>query len=98
MESGVPKFWIEFGALSEIDPANALIIGDFGLGSDAPITIDSDTRIVDPKVMRLAWGAHEQKVTNHWIVFFQRLSEFATFLENALRNAAEPGARANARD
>jgi len=84
-ELGVPEFWKKYGALSELDSARALIIGDFGLGSDAPIVIDSDFRIQDPRVMRLAWGVFEGGAKTCWVTFFERLSEFAAFLETHLR-------------
>jgi hypothetical protein len=77
---GVPEFWEKYGALSEIDPERYLIIGDFGLGSDAPIIIDSDPNSLDPEVRRLAYSFKEGMTETHWITFFDHLSEFAKFL------------------
>jgi hypothetical protein len=36
----VNEFWKRQGALDEIIPEKALILGDFGLGSDAPIILN----------------------------------------------------------
>lgn len=38
------KFWREFADPSGIDFARTVVIGDFGLGSDAPIVIDCTAR------------------------------------------------------
>jgi hypothetical protein len=55
------KYWEdERSALSEIDPERALIIGDFGLGSDSPIILDY--RTTKPRLLRLRWG----ESNNHW--------------------------------
>src|SRR5215475_13991044 len=35
------EFWSRFGALEHIDPDLSLLIGDFGLGSDSTILLDS---------------------------------------------------------
>src|SRR5215212_3905729 len=37
---GSGDFWPKFGALEQIVPEKVLIVGDFGLGSDAPIALD----------------------------------------------------------
>lgn len=50
-----PEFWNEHGALSEIDPDRAPVIGDFGSGSDTAIVLDYRRDPNEPSVMRLAW-------------------------------------------
>lgn len=51
-----PEFWEEHGALDQIDPDLALVIGDFGLGSDTAIVLDYRLDGQTPSVLRLAWG------------------------------------------
>jgi hypothetical protein len=34
---GTGDFWVQYGALDQIDPEPAALIGDFRLGSDSPI-------------------------------------------------------------
>lgn len=55
--SGAGEFWERFGALDQIEPERALIIGDFGLGSDSPIILDYARNCSNPPVLRLRWGA-----------------------------------------
>jgi hypothetical protein len=86
--NGVVEFWQEFGALTEIAPERYLIVGDFGLGSDAPIVIEADPEVPDPKVLRLQWRCEGHTANTHWVPFFDHLSEFATFLY-AQRNTTE---------
>lgn len=50
-----PGFWDEHGVLGDIDPDRALVIGDFGPGSDAVLVLDYRTSADDPTVVRLAW-------------------------------------------
>src|SRR5260370_24350539 len=38
--SGAGDFWERFGALDQIVSEKALIIGDFGLGSDSPVILN----------------------------------------------------------
>ena len=72
---GEQEFWGKWGSLDQIDPHRALVIGDFGLGSDALIVLDY--RIPGaPAVIRLAWAATEDKKT-HWVPFFATFAEFA---------------------
>lgn len=48
-------FWVEHGGFSQLDPDKALIIGDFGLGSDAPILLDYRAE-PEPCVIKLDWS------------------------------------------
>jgi hypothetical protein len=56
-ESRFPQwnFWHEHGALSELDPDAAVIVGDFGPGSEAPIVLDYRSGPESPRVLRLQW-------------------------------------------
>ncbi|HEY7375333.1 MAG TPA: hypothetical protein VIF57_24450 [Polyangia bacterium] len=68
------KFWREFGALQEIDPARAVVIGDFGLGSDAVIVLDYRAP-AEPSLIRLAWTGGERRP--RWVPFFDTFAAFA---------------------
>ncbi len=77
------SFWVESGALHELDPDRALIIGDFGLGSDTPILLDY-RQGDDPGVLRLAWPPSVEgdsppgSIT--WVVLADSFEDFATRL------------------
>lgn len=79
-EAGVPvkPFWSRFGALDQIKPECALIIGDFGLGSDAPIILDYRNAAAGPSVLRLRWS--ERGDQNQWIQCVATFEEFADLL------------------
>ena len=51
--------WERFGALDQIVPEKALIIGDFELGSDSPIILDYSRDASNPPVLRLWLGARQ---------------------------------------
>jgi hypothetical protein len=74
------SFWLDpRSATNEIDPALALVIGDFGLGSDAAIILDYRTQEFDPKVLRLRWAEEG----NHWVECAKTFSEFAAYLRES---------------
>ncbi len=66
----------------EIDPALTLIIGDFGLGSDAPIALDYRANFENPPVIRLRWGEPFAKdfSNNHWVEIAPSFAEFIQML------------------
>ena len=66
----------EWNALEEIDPKKALLIADFGLGSDTAIILDYRTE--EPELLRLKRG----KERNHWIPLGLSTEEFANKLRN----------------
>lgn len=74
---GAGDFWEEFGALDQIDPELALVIGDFGLGSDSPIILDF-RQAQNPPVLRLQWGPRGQG--NRWVQGAPDFDEFASML------------------
>ena len=57
-------YWINYGAIDQIDPNLALIIADFGLGSDTLLILDYRENINSPTLYRLKWGK-----VNHWVTF-----------------------------
>jgi hypothetical protein len=75
---GAGDFWERFGALEQIDPQRALIIGDFGLGSDSPIILDFGRDASNPPVLRLKWGPRGQG--NEWVQGAQDFDKFAEML------------------
>ena len=75
---GAGDFWERFGALDQIDPERALIIGDFGLGSDSPIVLDYARNSSNPPVLRLSWGPRGEG--NEWVEGARSFDEFAEML------------------
>jgi hypothetical protein len=75
---GAGDFWERFGALDQIDPERALIIGDFGIGSDSPIILDYARNASSPPVLRLRWGPQGQG--NKWVQGACDFDEFAAML------------------
>ena len=61
----------------EIDPALTLIIGDFGLGSDAPIALDYRKDLNEPSIIRLQWNL---EADNHWVEIAPSFAEFVAML------------------
>jgi hypothetical protein len=71
------SFWRDpRSALHEIDPGKTVIIGDFGLGSDAPIALDYRKNPDYPAVIRLRWSEHGKD--NHWV---EIAPDVKTFIE-----------------
>ncbi|WAS96886.1 hypothetical protein [Nannocystis punicea] len=60
-----------------IDPDLALVLGDFGLGSDAPILLDYRLDLAQPQVLRLLWSRSEG---NRWVVAAPDFAGFAAAL------------------
>jgi hypothetical protein len=75
---GAGDFWERFGALQQIVPERALIIGDFGLGSDSPVVLDFARDASNPPVLRLRWGPRGQG--NEWVQGARDFDEFAAML------------------
>jgi hypothetical protein len=73
----VDEFWKVFGALDQIVPEKALVIGDFGLGSDAPIILDYARDSFDPPVLRLRYCG---ECRTDWVQGARNFAEFATIL------------------
>jgi hypothetical protein len=73
----VNEFWKRHGALDEIIAEKALILGDFGLGSDAPIVLNYAVDALDPPVFRLRWVANQP---NKWVQGARNFGEFASLL------------------
>jgi hypothetical protein len=63
-----------------IDHDLAVGIGDFGLGSDAPIVLDYRVDAENPRVMRLRYDAHGP-LAGKWVVMAPTFAAFAEALE-----------------
>jgi hypothetical protein len=71
-------FWEKFAAIDQIAPERALIIGDFGMGSDSPIVLDFRGNAADPPVLRLRWGLRGEG--NVWVQGATNFDSFARLL------------------
>lgn len=71
------EYWKKNGALDQIDPNLALIIADFGMGSDTVLTLDYRENITIPTVCRLKW---DNENGNRWL---KVADNFATFCRMA---------------
>ena len=72
------RFWETCASLGQISPSLSLIIGDFGIGSDAPIILDYRDGYADPPVLRLRWS--EKVHENSWVKCASNFDEFADLL------------------
>jgi hypothetical protein len=73
----VNEFWKRYGALDEIIAEKALILGDFGLGSDAPIILNYALDAFEPPVFRLRWVPNQP---NRWVQGARNFDEFVSLL------------------
>ena len=68
-------------AAHELDLDAAVLLGDFGLGSDAPIVLDCRATHRRP-VLRLEWfdtgrrSTEEHGASNHWIDLAESFDDF----------------------
>jgi len=74
---GAGDFGERFGALDQIVPEKALIIGDFGLGSDSPVILDFARNASNPPVLRLRWGPDRR---TEWVQGARDFDELAEML------------------
>ena len=77
--SEVNPFWrSDMAAPHGIDFDLALDIGDFGLGSDAPILLDYREDAAEPRVIRLRWVGSGK--CNEWVVMAPTFGNFVEAL------------------
>jgi hypothetical protein len=70
-------FWSDPRTVAhEIEPELTLLIGDFGLGSDAPLALDYRLSATEPRVIRLRWAQDG----NHWVEVAPTFDQFAAHL------------------
>jgi len=77
---GAGDFWSRFGSLKQIVPGDALVIGDFGLGSDSPVVLDFSRDKVNPPVLRLRWESDGPNTRTMWVQGARNFDEFAQML------------------
>jgi hypothetical protein len=77
---GSGDFWPRCGALHQVVPELALIIGDFGPGSDSPIVLDYALNAACPRVLRLRWTGNGHDVASNWVEGAASFDEFAAML------------------
>jgi hypothetical protein len=82
---GPEGFWERHGALDQIDPARAIVIGDFGHGADSVVILDYARDAVNPPVLRLRW--RPRGVGNQWVQGARDFDEFAAMLGLGPRHA-----------
>jgi hypothetical protein len=75
---GNPFWFSDMAAPSGIDFDLVLEIGDFGLGSDAPILLDYREDSANPRVIRLRWSDNGK--ANEWVVMAPDFSSFVAAL------------------
>jgi hypothetical protein len=80
-----PGFWEEMGAVHQLDPDKAVVIADFGIGSDAPILLDYRDDPGEPRLVGLKW-AEPYPAGNHWVPIARNFAEFAEALDLASLN------------
>ncbi len=61
---------------TEIDYSQAVIIADFGAGSDSPIILHYQHE-QEPVVMYLKWTYHDQDVKHSWVKSHESFEQFA---------------------
>ena len=77
----------------EIDYNKALIIADFGLGSDSPIILYYD--VTDsPTIMYLRWIGNGQNTLQRWVQTHATFDDFAAAVGLHRMHAEQNGARA----
>lgn len=80
-------FWTtHLSNVGEIDYAKAVIIADFGLGSDSPIILYYEHQD-RPIVMYLKWSVEGRKARQQWIRTHNSFEDFATDVGLIERNA-----------
>lgn len=75
------QFWLEFADPEGIVFERTLVIGDFGLGSDAPIVLDYRVDRSAPTVLRLSYGSeHAPRNPPRWVPFALTFNAFVDLL------------------
>lgn len=73
------RFWSsDFCDPGGIDTDLSVLIGDFGLGSDAPILLDHRADLESPRVLRLLWSPQRpfDPRNDKWVSFADSLESF----------------------
>ena len=74
---GGNEFWVKhLSNVGEIEYDKALIIADFGLGSDSPIILYYGNSL-SPTVMYLKWSGKGKKIAHSWVQTHSTFERFA---------------------
>jgi len=74
---GGNEFWTTYlSNVGEIEYDKALIIADFGLGSDSPIILYYKESI-SPTVMYLKWSGNGKNISHSWVQTHSSFEKFA---------------------
>ncbi len=65
----------KFQTPGNLDPTKAILIGDFGWGSDMGIALDYRQNIVSPRILIDVWGTNP-KTDNRWVTLTETVNEF----------------------
>jgi hypothetical protein len=74
---GHHNLWSAYAAVDSISPELSIVIGDFGLGSDAPILLDYRQGGSNTPVIRLQWRKPEPNI---WVLCSSSFDGFADML------------------
>ena len=80
VDAGDTFYVRKMAAPEGLDPRRALIVGDFGLGSDSPIVLDYRDGLPPPRVMRLRWPEGGRGENNEWVQMAASFAEFVAKL------------------
>jgi hypothetical protein len=88
------KFWSTFAAPEDIEAGLAVFIGDFGIGSDAPILLDYRKNRLCPTVIRLKWN-YGVGQRNQWLTCANNFDQFADtlYLDSPRERISHPSCR-----
>ena len=71
------EFWVQYLTnYGEIDYSKAVIIADFGIGTDSPIILYYDDSEA-PKIMYLKWSFSGSEIRHSWVCTHNSFEEFA---------------------
>ena len=71
------QFWDrDLTNVGEIDYANAVIVADFGIGSDSPIILYYGKR-EQPIIMYLKWSGNGDAISHSWVGTHESFDQFA---------------------
>ena len=66
-------------APGDIEPSQTVLIGDVGMGFDAPFALDFRASTVNPRIIHYRWREH--KKDNRWLEIAPNLASFINTLD-----------------
>ncbi len=80
MGDPISEFWTKYGSLHQLRPERAMVLGDFGLGSDTAIVLYYGEDDAPPSVLRLKWSATVGEKKTDWVLVADTFDAFADML------------------